>query len=239
MVDSGLQTVDPLDFRQEFLTASPTDISNWLKVNGLLPDLAGRTVLLAGLGDTAAPQPALNDALRRGLVAIWRQIAREAGASCVATVTAPAVGAALEGLPPVSVVPLPQTPSLRLSCLPASFPTASTIGFVGDSTTFRDPAAAGATLRALAEDIRKRNRRVTVTGTAASGRTRDVELSVSLGRARAVAQELVRYGVPADLVIVRAVGSDFPGFVDDVDAEGTLIPVRAATNRSVILQLDC
>lgn len=107
--------------------------------------------------DTAAPQPALDDALRDGLVVIWQQIAREAGASCVSTVTASALGAALDGLPQVSVVPLPQTPSLRLSCLPSSFTTASTIGFLGDSTTFRDPAAAEATLRRLAEDIREGN----------------------------------------------------------------------------------
>jgi OOP family OmpA-OmpF porin len=239
MVDSGLQTVDPIDFRQGFLTASPAEISKWLKDNRLLPDLKGRTVLLAGLGDTAPPQPPLNDALRSDLVAIWQQIARDSGAACVSTVTAPALGAAPAGLPQVSVVPLPQTPSLRLSCSPSSFTTSSTIGFRGDSTTFRDPAAASATLRTLAEDIRAGNRRVILTGTAANYGTRTTQLSLSRARAEAVNDELLRLGVPADLITVKAAGSDFSGFVDDRDRAGNLDPVRVGENRSVILQLDC
>ena len=239
IVDSGLQTVDPIDFRRGFLTASPVEVSQWLKDNQLLPNLKGRTVLMAGLGDTSSPQPALDDALRGGLVAIWQQIAKDAGASCVSTVTAPAPGAPLEGLPPVSVVSLPPTPSLRLSCRPSSFTTASTIGFDGDSTKFRDPEAATGTLRKLAEDISVGNLRVTVTGTAGGHGSREVQLSLSMARARAVRAELLRYGVPGNLVTVKAVGSDFPGFVDDVDARGNLDPVLAAKNRSVILQLAC
>lgn len=66
-----------------------------------------------------------------------------------------------------------------------------------------------------------------------------MQLSLSLARAQAVEVELVRHGVPADLITVKAVGSDFPGFIDDVDVAGNLNPVLAAKNRSVILQLDC
>jgi outer membrane protein OmpA-like peptidoglycan-associated protein len=239
VVDSGLQTVDPIDFRQGFFTASPTEISNWLEVNHLLPDLKDRTLLLAGVGDTAEPQPGLNEALHADLVAIWQQIAKVAGASCISIVTAPAVGAVLSGLPPVSVVSLPQTPSLRLSCQPSSFTTASTIGFVANSATFQDVVAAQTTLRDLAEEIRTKNRPVTIAGTTETYGTTEQQARLSLARAQTVESELRMFGVPENLMTVRGVGTNFAGFVKDVDEAGHLNPALAATNRSVIIQEDC
>jgi OmpA-OmpF porin, OOP family len=239
LMDSGLQTVAPLDFRQGFLTASPTDISGWLKESHLLPDLKDRTLLLAGLGDTVAPQSSLDEARRADLVAIWKQIGKDAGASCISVVTAPAEGAEPEGLPPVSTVQIPRTQSLPMSCLPVPFTASSSIGFVGDSTAFRDADAADATLKRLAGDIKANKQTVTVTGTAAGLGTDEQQKAFSSARAEAVRDKLLRYGVPVDRIEVKGVGVHFDGFIRDIDAAGLLNPVLAAENRGVILQLHC
>jgi hypothetical protein len=36
---------------------------------------------------------------------------------------------------------------------------------------------------------------------------------------------------------VAGVGSDFPGYVEDHDADGHLLPAAAAANRKVVLEL--
>ncbi|GAA2850166.1 hypothetical protein Acy02nite_33310 [Actinoplanes cyaneus] len=239
LLDSGLQTVAPLDFRKGFITTSPMEISTWLKENRLLPDLRERTVLLAGLGDTAAPQPSLDEALHADLVAIWQQIVKDAGASCVSVVAEPAMGTTLSGLPPVGVVPLPRTPSLDLSCRPSTFAAASAIGFVGDSTTFRNPSAARTALQSIAGEIIARNRPVTITGTSSTSGSSAQQMALSLARANAVESELVRLGVPVKLINSKGVGTDFPGFVEDTDGAGHINPAVAGQNRGVILQLSC
>ncbi|HSK57721.1 MAG TPA: hypothetical protein VK935_01585, partial [Actinomycetospora sp.] len=59
LVDSGLSTVAPLDFRQRgLLEAPPEETVDALRASNALPGLEGSTVVLAGLGDVAEPQPA-------------------------------------------------------------------------------------------------------------------------------------------------------------------------------------
>jgi outer membrane protein OmpA-like peptidoglycan-associated protein len=48
---------------------------------------------------------------------------------------------------------------------------------------------------------------------------------------------LVSLGVPADRMKAVGLGSDFPGYTEDHDAEGALIPESAAANRKVIIEL--
>ena len=75
LLDSGVQTVAPLDFRvQGLLDADPDAVVKALSNSGYLPDLKGRTVVLAGIGYTAAPQPPLDDRRRANLVHIWEKI---------------------------------------------------------------------------------------------------------------------------------------------------------------------
>ena len=45
-------------------------------------------------------------------------------------------------------------------------------------------------------------------------------------------------GVPADRISTEGVGIHHPEHVDDLDAEGRLIPARAARNRTVILTVE-
>lgn len=90
--DSGLSTAGALDLRRP-----PAEMPSGL------PDLSGLTVILDGVGDVVAPQPPLPD--RAAFRQRWTQIARAAGAACVALTGAQRTTAPRDaGLPPVSLV---------------------------------------------------------------------------------------------------------------------------------------
>jgi outer membrane protein OmpA-like peptidoglycan-associated protein len=48
---------------------------------------------------------------------------------------------------------------------------------------------------------------------------------------------LVDLGVPTSNLTVVGLGSDFPGYVEDHTAEGSLIPAAAAANRKVVIEV--
>src|SRR4029077_8318458 len=107
--DSGLPTVAPLDFHVSgLLDADPDAAVQELSSSGYLPDLSGRTVVLAGIGYTAAPQSPLDDRRRLNLVHIWQKIVTGAGAK-VQTVTSPNTAPAMTDVPAVSTVDVPPT----------------------------------------------------------------------------------------------------------------------------------
>src|SRR4051794_28394326 len=81
VVDSGLSTASPLDFRTPGLIDSdPAELAASLKAARQLPDLAGDDVTFQGLGDTAPPQLELSRPRRASLIDIWVAIAKAAGA---------------------------------------------------------------------------------------------------------------------------------------------------------------
>ena len=113
LVDSGLSTVAPLDFRQKGLLDAPAaETVDALRANDALPGLQGETVILAGLGDVAEPQAALSPSQRQSLVALWTAVATAGGASCVAVVDEPRGGDAPTEAPPVSLVDVPPPPTI-------------------------------------------------------------------------------------------------------------------------------
>ena len=58
LIDSGLDDRGALDFTVPGLVAAtPAEVAGQLKASGNLPDLRGFTVILVGIGYTAAPQP--------------------------------------------------------------------------------------------------------------------------------------------------------------------------------------
>ncbi len=143
IVDSGLSTVAPLDFRQQGLLDAPVqDTVGFLRANQALPALNGATVILAGLGDTATPQAPLDTAQRTELVDLWKGVAQAAGASCVAVVDEPRSGDAPSDVPPVSTVRSPRRPRSRR----ASRPRSPTTGRSASSPT--PPSSATGTPRA-------------------------------------------------------------------------------------------
>lgn len=93
IMDSGLQTVEPLNLgHPQTFEQPPGTLVGRLQQQGLVMDLTGRTIIFAGLGDVAAPQPPLGSTKREHLRQLWQTYADQAGASCTAFVSQPVNG---------------------------------------------------------------------------------------------------------------------------------------------------
>jgi outer membrane protein OmpA-like peptidoglycan-associated protein len=237
LVDSGLSTVAPLDFRQAGLLDAPVpDTVGFLRDHRALPDLAGATVVLAGLGDTAAPQAALDTAQRGELVSLWKGIAAASGAACVAVVDEPRSGEAPSDVPPVTTVAVPPPPTITPGKA-TSLPDNGSIGFQPDTAEFRDRNAARGVLAPFAQFLAQGpTRRLALTGTTARAGSAVSQVQLSTQRAEAVKALLVELGAPPDRISTAGVGSQFPGYVVDVGPDGTQLPGPASQNRQVIVE---
>jgi outer membrane protein OmpA-like peptidoglycan-associated protein len=236
LVDSGLSTVAPLDFRQEGLLDAPAqDTVEFLRSHQALPALNGATVVLAGLGDTAAPQTPLDTAQRSELVNLWRGIAAASGAGCVAVVDEPRSGDAPTDVPPVSAVTVPPPPTITPGKA-TTLPDDGSVGFQPDTAEFRDRAAASGVLTPFADFLKQGpTRRIALTGTSARAGTLAGQVALSTQRAEAVKALLVELGASPDQIATKGVGSQFPGYVNDVGPDGKQLPGPASTNRTVIV----
>ncbi|MGH3924494.1 MAG: OmpA family protein, partial [Pseudonocardiaceae bacterium] len=237
VIDSGLQTTGALRFQDQdgaLLSANPSEVVDLLRRTQQLPDLTGIRVVFTGLGDTAPPQPTLPQPARAVLVDLWTAIVDAAGGSAE-IIQAPLPSTrTLEGLPPVSVVPV----ALRsIGPLPAvTVLRDGTVGFLPDQAVFRDRAAAIEVLADYAREI-SNGKRAVLTGTTSSAGNTEGRLALSRDRANAVRELLTSLGAPADRIEARGLGSDFPTFIPDRDPQGNLDPVAAAQNRQVIIEL--
>ena len=236
VVDSGLSTAGALDFREKgMLDADPDDLAGSLETSGALPDLSGLHVVFQGLGDTAAPQPALGAVAREHLIDLWTAIALRAGALDVNIERTRLAGDAAEGLPPVSVV---GSSGAGVTCTENTVVlTGGDVAFRADSAVFEDLQTASETLRPIARSMTGAAVGATLTGTTARVGDTAGQRRLSEQRAQAVADLLTDLGVPAQRLTVRGLGSDFPGYVQDHDVSGGLIPAAAALNRKVVIEL--
>lgn len=238
VIDSGLQTTGALRFQDQdgaLLDANPGEVVDLLRRTRQLPDLTGIRVVFTGLGDTAAPQQTLPQPARAVLVELWKAIVEAAGATAEIKEAPLPDTRRLDGLPPVTVVPV----AVR-SVGPVPSVTVlrdGTVGFLPDQAVFRDPAAARAVLADYAAEIRN-GKRAVLTGTTASVGSEQGRLALSRDRAGAVRDLLISLGAAPDRIQARGVGSDFPGYVPDRDPQGNLDPLRAAQNRQVIIELS-
>jgi outer membrane protein OmpA-like peptidoglycan-associated protein len=236
VLDSGLSTVEALDFRTPgLLDADPVELAESLWRAGELPDLTGLRVVFQGLGDTAAPQEAPRRPHRQSLIDIWVAIANAAGAQTVDVEESPLSGTPDPSLPPVSPVPFED----GLSC------TADTlvlrggdVAFLPESADFRDPEAARSVVGPIAELLLSGQASARLTGTTADVGDDEGQKDLSKSRALAVRDLLVVSGVPEERLSVVGLGSDFPGYLPDHDAAGHLIPEAASQNRKVIVTVE-
>lgn len=236
LVDSGLQTVAPLDFtRPGILAADPAEVVQFLRASGQLPDLSGTAVLYAGLGATAAPQDRLTDSQVAHLEALYRALAEAAGARCVAVVDHTPSTAAVGDVPPVSPVPVPDPVSVTAADTGPIVLDATTVAFRPDTADLVDPAAADQILAPLIARLTEEpERTVTLTGTCASGTGHGPDpVTLSGARASTIAGRLIAAGIAPDRITTYGVGTAFAEFVTDLDADGTLLPGPAAQNRTV------
>jgi OmpA-OmpF porin, OOP family len=236
LVDSGLQTTDPLDYRQPgLLMAPPSDVVSFLRRENLLPDLRGRHVLLAGFGYTASPQPELNQAQRDNVISQWEAIIK-AGGGCVTADTVADTSPEISSLPPVGIVNLPPPPVFS-NCGSIALEDAGTVGFIVGTAHFRNPSAAQATLQRLADKLKQGSEHITLVGSTSSEGGDAINDALSLARAKAVEDALISMGVPASRITTVGDGSHWPGRVNDVGPGSELLPGPAEQDREVIVQL--
>lgn len=237
VIDSGLQTVGALRFQDQdgaLLNANPDEVVTALRRTQQLPDLAGMRVVFSGLGDTAPPQQPLPAPARTVLVTLWTKIVEAAGGKAEVKQAPLPDTHTLNGLPAVTVVPVA---AQSIGPLPSiTVLRDGTVGFVPDQAVFRNPDQARAVLADYAKAIIG-GKQALLTGTTASDGTPEYRLGLSQRRADAVRDLLISLGAPADRIRTRGLGSDFPGYVPDRDAQGNLDPVPAAQNRQVIIEL--
>ncbi|MCP2093634.1 MULTISPECIES: OmpA family protein [Actinosynnema] len=257
LLSSGLQTAAPLDLAERGLALDVPDAISALPVDAV-PRLAGKRVLLSGLGEVAGPQQPLPDDGRRALGELWRGIClRGQGSGCDLDVTAG------ERREPVSLVRVPVVPVA--GGLPDEPPGGSADQGAADAGSGED-ADAGAVAGSATEVVTLPNallfqpdsdvlvptassameriaRRfgpgttARITGHTAHRGAAEGALALSERRARRVANSLVSLGVPrAALTSVRGVGYDEP-VRPEVDATGQPVPGAAEQNRAVVVEL--
>jgi outer membrane protein OmpA-like peptidoglycan-associated protein len=236
VLDSGLSTVAPLDFRTPgLLDADPVELATSLKAADELPDLSGVDVVFQGLGDTVSPQEKLRRPQRMNLIDSWIAIVEAAGAESVEVEETPLSGEPVPGLPPVS----PVSVATAASCTGKTVSlNGGDVAFEPDSAVFKDRAAASAVVEPLAKQLMTGQVSARLTGTTANVGDAEGQVRLSQDRAQAVLDLLVGLGVPSDRLSAAGLGSDFPEYVPDHDADGNLLPAAAALNRKVMVTLE-
>jgi len=236
LIDSGLQTVAPLNYQQAgMMMAPPSDVVAFLRKQNLIPDLKGRHVLLSGFGYTAPPQPVLNEAQRDSIISQWEAIV-QAGGGCASVDPTGNTAAAVPGLPAVAVAK-PPPPVVFSNCGTIVLSDAGSVGFVRGKATFRDPSSAQATLRQLGSKLKQGSEHITIIGSTSSEGGDTVNDPLSRQRAGAVAGILTSMGIPSSRMTTVGDGSHWPGRVNDTGPGGVLLPAQAEQNRVVVVQL--
>ena len=233
IADSMLSTSGVLDFTKGLLSQEPADVAAKVPADQL-PKLDGDRVVIIGQGRTADPQLPLGVADRTTLRAIWEGVLMRAGAASIDYIDAVASGPAAQTTPAVTpVVPSPVEPVLFPSECAAVAP-ADTLTFLKGSATFDDEATARAAIADIVAHLKGCQGAVHIVGTTSSEGTASENEAIADSRAQAVAAILsAQTGIPVSDMDVRGVSTDFPEFVPDTDAEGTLIESLARKNRTV------
>lgn len=234
VLDTGLSSTGYLDFTQGLLASDATDIVEALAQARALPQLEGVEVLWAMCGQTAAPQPELNEQEKQALKDIWSAVLMAGGAESIQFLTDFA-GEAYTNLPPVSVVDAGER-AIRVE-IPTTVLSDAQVQFKGNSDQFVDERSAVQALSGAAQELAAHpDRRACLVGTTASGQNRQYCLELSKRRAEAVAALLAKYwGIERDRFVCVGLGAEDPWHVPDLDSEGRLVETYAAQNRKVIL----
>jgi OmpA-OmpF porin, OOP family len=231
LIDSGVQTSDPLDFRKNNLTSRrPAAVVDALKQQHLLPDLSGRSLILAALGYTAAPQDALQDKNRAFLLDLWRGIVVAAGARNPQILEEPNTNASAVSSPAVSVVRFPTAAIHPLCDTLSVLPDSGEVGFVTNAANFRNPTAASTVLGKLAGFLLQNpTARVRIEGFVAHYGAGDL----SQRRADRVKQELMALGA-ANPITAQGMGwGPYPNTAAPPDTR------YDSLNRQVTIEVTC
>lgn len=240
VVDSGIATAGQLTFRAKAMFgADPKDVTDSLFAQHQLPKLSKMSVVLVGLGKTAEPQAELDHAQQEHIAAIWQAVAARADAACTAVVPGQTHRDRFDTTVPVTTVDLPSDPPVN-PCGTTVYDDSSAVGFVADQATFRDPDAAQRTLKQLVDKVSGQPVTMKLIGnTSSAGTSEPDRVALSQQRAQAVKAVLVRLGVPDGRITAEGDGSTGKYHAADRTANGSLDPVKATANRSVVVETSC
>jgi len=235
LIDSGLQTTNPLNFTVAGLLDAGADyLADQVVAGNHLHDLAGRTIILAGIGETAPPQAPLFETQKQRLREIWEAIVRRAGATDVVLAPGSGKAEAVADVPPVSLVPVPDVGVIQPDCDTTIILYEDEIGFRPNSTDLRDPAHAQELLQPIADWLRATSRgHAHLVGSIAHyGNPTDTTLS--LARAEKIKQILVSLGADGARITTEGIGwGPIPSFDAPPD------PAIDHLNRRVVVSLSC
>ncbi|WP_154697549.1 OmpA family protein [Lentzea guizhouensis] len=239
LVDSGLSTTGAVSFDQNTtIDVEIPELVQSLRDKGHLPDLTGKAVVFVGIGEVAPPQEKLRPAQRRHLTELWKAIATASGASCVLAVDQVSLGNPPDGLPRVRTVPVPGPPLSSPSEDSFVLALGGEATFTPDTATLVDSEATRRALRQVVDAAQADPAsRITVTGTTSGSGPKDTRIQLSRARARTIGDILVSSGIERERLTINGVGSDFPEYVNDIDANGNVIPGLAQKNRTVRISI--
>lgn len=231
VIDSGLSTAGKVNFNSKLLeeTGMEKQLYKFLDEEKELPGLDGVDVLWMGLGDTAGQQEACPAAVRDTLKKVWETVLT--GAKSVTFSSAVPGNEPERDLPSVSVIKFPEDKVFE----PVVFDN-KTLMFQADSTELADISAAKAVLLPMANELKDNRIQISIFGTTASVGSNTSCIAFSEARAQTVKDILVDMGLPEDqIAYVKGLGYENIFHTDDLLPDGTLDPLKAERNRSVIV----
>ncbi len=236
LLTSGVTTSGGFDLRQVGWAEPPASAAAALKQRGLLPDLAGWTVIFSGLGETAGRQPALPLPQQTTLASYWLAICHAAGAAACRVDDSPRLVASSHSTStvPVPIVPVPAVQSIigphgqRQSIVPADLLFAfGSAALLPGANQYLAPIAARASAGSYS---------VSIIGQASpDGGTASYNLRLSVLRAQAVQRRLITLGLAAHQIAqVKGIGTAG----QSCTANGTLDETKCAQLRRVVITLS-
>ncbi len=234
LLTSGVTTSGGFDLRQVGWAESPVSAAATLKQRGLLPDLAGWTVIFGGLGETAGRQPALPLPQQTTLASYWLAICHAAGAAACRVDDSPRPVRGSYSTVPVPVVAVPAVQSIigphgqQQSIVPADLLFAfNSATLLPGANQYLAPIAARASAGSYS---------VSITGQASpDGGTASYNLRLSALRAQAVQRRLITLGLAAHQIAqVKGIGTAGQSCA----AHGTLDETKCAQLRRVVITLS-
>ncbi|AVZ38464.1 OmpA family protein [Dietzia sp. DQ12-45-1b] len=228
-LSSGLQTRGLADFAGLGWDFSLPEVLDRLADAGFQPDLTGKDMIFVGVGDVTGAQEPLPAPMRTTLEDFWRGVCERGHATSCRFVSGAGGSTPAADTTGVKTVPVPR---FELQPRPAvngqvSWSLDSSALFAPDSAVLLPEAQK--VIAQAARQLTASASSVEIVGHTARFGSPEGARQLSLERARAVAEELVRNGVSnSKLVSVRGVGFDEP--VTPAPGQD-----EAAANRSVVL----
>lgn len=252
IIHSGLSTSGYIDFTKEYdnkktlFDASPSTLANQLREHDLLAPLEGVDITFMNFAQVSDEQEPLSDECFVKFKDFWEKFLKECGATDVHFDNHKSVkksGYKDLDLPSVKTVKFPEdtpiTPFTGASIVEGKNDAqGNSVKFKPESAEFKDPVSAEKVIKAIANDILndKSNPEIIVGATTASWGDGD-GISLSLERAQAVKDVLVKSGVDESKIICVGIGRNpnFSQHVEDLNKKGKFVEEKGKLNRCVYI----